>query len=218
MAITTTKVKVFTKTKVKVILPWLVMVSGPSDLISTFHCVTRERVLFSRSQSRYKKSEQGRPKDEAFFVQFCEKHRTIPPFVWAPATNKQKDFKASLFLSSLPFLTIILCWQELARCLFVLHANKPMKEDQRSTRDNLGRPFKRPAHGVHQINHVPLFPRPPLCLFVPKLRKEKSSSFAASGSLPRGGRCRSAQRCSCPALGRRATCDITMMTKTKRAS
>ena len=100
-----------TKTKVKVILPWLVMVSGPSDLISTFHCVTRERVLFSPSQSRYKKSEQGRPKDEAFFVQFCEKHRTIPPFVWAPATNKQKDFKASLFLSSLPFLTIILCWQ-----------------------------------------------------------------------------------------------------------
>ena len=140
MAITTTKVKVFTKTKVKVISPWLVMVSGPSDLISTFHCVTRERVLFSRSQSRYKKSEQGRPKDEAFFVQFCEKHRTIPPFVWAPATNKQKDFKASLFLSSLPFLTIILCWQELACCLFVLHANKPMKEDQRSTRDNLGRP------------------------------------------------------------------------------
>ena len=129
MAITTTKVKAITKTKVKVILPWLVMVSGPSDLISTFHCVTRERVLFSPSQSRYKKSEQGRPKDEAFFVQFCEKHRTIPPFVWAPATNKQKDFKVSLFLSSLPFLTIILCWQELARCLFVLHANKPMKED-----------------------------------------------------------------------------------------
>ena len=129
MAITTTKVKAITTTKVKVILPWLVMVSGPSDLISTFHCVTRERVLFSQSQSRYKKSEQGRPKDEAFFVQFCEKHRTIPPFVWAPATNKQKDFKASLFLSSLPFLTIILCWQELAHCLFVLHANKPMKED-----------------------------------------------------------------------------------------
>ena len=63
-----------------------------------------------------------------------------------------------------------------------------------------------------------LFPRPSLCLFVPKLRKEKSSTFPAGGSLPRGGRCRSAQRCSCPALGRRATCDITMMAKTNRAS
>ena len=73
--------------------------------------------------------------------------------------------------------------------------------DERRLRDNLGRPFKRPAHCVC------LFPRPPLCLFVPKLRKEKSSTFPAGGSLPRGGRCRSAQRCSCPALGRRATCD-----------